>query len=309
VNQGLKDIITSNLRQVVRFEKKKILLPLILVLVLTVSVFYGLELRDNQELDKKHMDAQLEQMTELTIISIESQYYPDTSELRTKSEIEEASKDIGKRADRKAKISSSKYIPVVPAIFSIESPLIPLTASSTIIYGKPRQSLLFGLENGYVVSRENLETFSELQYRKGKFEELRREINENNMSYQEFQQKVKDIRSVEYKDEELRNYTFDNSSVIENYSYTKDLAGYLPQKKLRNNDFREIQFYHFIPSLAATFIVYYLLTGLILTGLRDFKSDVEEFSKRGNFFRNNLILSALASTLTAALILLLSQGI
>lgn len=303
MDRELKDTLISDLQEIVQFEKKKLILPILLVFVLTGSILYGLDVRDNQRLDEEILDTQ-PAMTELVTLNIKSDHYPNASGLKTEADRKEASNEIIERTNRESEILKGNFIPAMPAVFAIESRLIPLTPSK-IVYGgvSNENSLVFSLKDGYVVSKEPFEVLSEIQYRQRKLEELNREVNESNVSYQKFQQEVEEINSKEYKDEELRDYLFsENSSMGEENQFKISGLPYSDLKEaLRNDSLKEIQFYHFLPSLFATFIAYYLFSGLIITGLRDFKSDIEEFSKKDRFFRNNLLLSAIASTTIAFL--------
>jgi prefoldin subunit 5 len=307
VSRRIKHTIYSNLKNTLHFEKKKLVLPALIVFILASSVIYGLDLRDNQDLDEEFFEPRLETVTELSLIHTNSEYYPNISGLNTEADRRAASEEVYESTNSDPEVLAKKHILALPAVFAIDNDLIPLTPS-TFIYGSTgdnKESLLFSMNDGYVVSNETFEVLLEIQYRQGKLRGLQREINKTNMSYQSFQQRVEQIKSVNYEDEELQEYVFNKENSTEKSSGIASLG---PEhsglkEKLRNNNLKEIRFYHFIPSLVATFLVYYIVSGLVLTGLRDFKSDIEEFSKRDHFFRNNLLLSGFAST-TAVLLAL-----
>jgi len=68
------------------------------------------------------------------------------------------------------------------------------------------------------------------------------------MSYQSFQQRVEQIKSVNYEDEELQEYVFNKENSTEKSSGIASLG---PEhsglkEKLRNNNLKETRFYHFI---------------------------------------------------------------
>jgi hypothetical protein len=306
--------------KVVRFEKKKLILPLLMTLLLLGSVVYGTNLRDNVGLDEKVMNNSLEVMTGLTVNILASEYYPNQSGLTNRSILERENKALSEANKLENRKYSNQFISLAPAFLALNTEIYPLSPGSAVSLMtedriKYTSQLTFPARDAYISSREIPASAIEIRYRMRKLVELEEEANKTDMNYSEFQQKIEDIKSLDYGDRELRNYVFDNSSTEDDENsnnFRRNQRGLLGfwntdydniKDNLKNDDWTELQTIHFIPSLIASFLLYYLLSGLILTGYRG-SSNLAERLLKSKGLNHSIVLASSGFILASGILLL-----
>lgn len=253
--------------EVVRFEKKKAILPLLMVSVLLISVIYGLHLRDSRQLDEQLTHNSRSAMTNMTVIMMKEQYFPVESGVDENNSLR-ATEKVSRNAERNAKqiLSQKRRMLLAPAVIALSTDIYPLTPGNRLIDNyrlDDTESIIFRFKDGYVATRERVATLSEIFYRQRQFSGLVKRSNSTNMSYSEFQKEVRKIKSVEYSDPELRQSLFDNGLPEGMEHFPEEV-----EDNFRQDNWKELQLIHFAPSAIATFIIYYLLSGLAVASYR-----------------------------------------
>nr|EGQ39670.1 MAG: hypothetical protein J07AB56_03980 [Candidatus Nanosalinarum sp. J07AB56] len=183
-------------------------------------------------------------------------------------------------------------LPGQPSIFSYFGDFngIPLTDYT-----------IFPRSKGYVVSEDLVGALAETTYRNRRYAEISRKIESNpeNWTLQKFRSKTEQIDSVTYPDREITQYVAESDLMLSVdpsvTGPTLPVTGRIDVLAPLETGVKEVRFYHFIPSFVATFVLYYVINALIVSGFRDFKQDIEHWSLRKDFFINNVIGSALIS--------------
>lgn len=250
--------------EVVSFEKKKTVLPVLMVSILLLSVAYGLHLRDSQSLDEKMTDKSRSVMANLTIIQLESDYFPVKSGINNQTSLRESQERINENTD--LSFSKKNKIMLAPAIFALGTDTYPFTPGNNLddLYLEDNsQSILFPFKDGYVATKEQVTSLSEIMYMQKEFENLEQRLNSTNMSYSEFQAEISEIKSVSYADSELRQSLFKDGLPERMNNFPNEL-----NDNFRQDNWKELQLIHFIPSAIATFVLYYLLSGIAVVSYR-----------------------------------------
>lgn len=283
-------------RDVFRFEKKKLILPSIAVLVLLGGFFAGDHLR-SEGVDSRLADTSTE-------FAFERQFQYRQEELFNITFNESRDEEVTDQLERTDPMQRpERYEPyhlmmaeyaALGAVY--RSPFYPVAP------GHAHKSVIFTPEKGYYLSDEIPHGAALWAYRGEAMEDLHEEADASDMSVEEFRAEAEQIRSRDMDSPELEQQLRD----MEPLEGTARIAGSFgpedPQMLIEHtldNQVEEVGLVHLIPAVFAAFVWNYLISGVILTGLRDFRKDIDRFSERDHFFRNNLLLSAAASTVVA----------
>jgi hypothetical protein len=284
-----------------------------MTLILFTSLLYGFHLRDDRKVDSKITEISKNSMANLTIRFTKKEFYPEKSGFENESRYEKLSRKISDRNSQKTSelFGIKEKILIIPAGLATESIIYPLAPGTPIQY--LNGPLDYQLQNpfltsgkAYVVSKELPSSLVEISYTQGELSDLLDKANNSDLSYQEYQEEAEEIKLAEYQDKNVRKQVFspENNSQDNFDMFPGGYVGSVESKKsydrlvkrTKNNNLKELQLIHFVPSLFASFAMYYLLSGIVITGWRGFKKDIENLSEKENFFRNNLIISTIATS-------------
>lgn len=287
-----------------------------MVLVLISSVLYGLHLRDGVEADREVMHANRDAMTDISLIHMESEYYPNESGINNRSYAEKLASERSNSQEKlyRSYINRRNAILTAPALIAMGTSIYPLT---------PGGRTVFPFKDGYIASVEYPTTTAEILYRRNKLNELAQRANKTNMSYEDFKETFNRVNSVEYPDRRLiESFSDENFTqpgfLLSLNARVSDIVTGRPNERLATksrvkqhileNTWKEIQFRHFIPSFIASFVFYYLISGIILAGV---PRVVDETERMIGYAEpdHSIVISAVAYTLLINLGLILLGGV
>jgi hypothetical protein len=318
------------LKNALKLEKKKLILPSLIVLTLSISIIGGLYLRDVSEYDENLFGGLKETDLETQRLSIERNIYANQSFVSNLSErefynyrSEQLDEIEGKYMD-KLKDHYNFFYTTLPVLYSLNTPLIPLTPSNSNYLGlreSKDEGVLYTRDNGYVISKHAINYYSSIIYyqnymysnyanlsKKPDLKEFRDFVSDLKNSQELNKSQKREVIDLIKGDHEERDYEMSNKTV----SYGSAIGFYrnpIPDRdKYLNNKITEVKFFHFIPSLIATFILYYLISGFLIELVRTHLSKLNRLGyEDGSFFRANLTFS-IPSSLFLALIITLFIG-
>jgi hypothetical protein len=300
----------TTLKQVLRPEKRKMILPVLMCLFLALTVALTMVFRA-QGLEQQYSEPVLEGSSELRKLSLEAQYFNESvsADVRNKARTELESFERQWRSDLFSldPVSKAPFL-IGGAYFSDAFPLLPAQPSivGAATTGSDNQftDFPFPRSKGYVLSEDLFAAQAKLFYIQRRYSLLSSKIEENreNWTLQRFRSKASEIEQTEYSDPEVPQYLKDPLLPVE------DGAGPVAESPLSmgadslvleplESGIKEVRFYHFIPSFLATFALYYVINAFIVAGLRDFRQDIESWSLDEGFFLNNIVASSLVSIL------------
>lgn len=253
-------------KDVVRFERKKLILPVLMLVILISAVTLGSHLRA-QEVDEELIENSQQEWENGILIFAENHLYNQS--------IDESIRERQQRADDKLEKENQEIMnrPIVKSgalLFVVyESNLYPLLPSS--LTSKKDDSLLFKKSDGYFMTEAYPAALAERLYLRHRISNLHQEINNSrdNWTLGETRQAFDDITSVEYPDDRILTHlknSNDSKLVVPTGINTESRESW--REPIVENNIKEVQFYHFIPSAVLTFIIYYLLSGLLLEVFR-----------------------------------------
>ena len=262
------------IRRVVRYERKKIVLPVLMLVVLISAVGLGSHLR-SENVDREVVENSQHTMENLTIIFTEHKYFNQSIDMSQR----ERSQRMSKRMQQETR--QIMNLPTVRAEvylfgFVYNSGLYPLLPSA--IPGQEDNSILFTRNDGYFLTDTTPKTLAEISYFNYRMEKLNKKINNSreNWTLEKYRNRVEKIRSIEYPDERITTYLKDsNSSSFRGLMSAGTVAnteGAL--KPVIQEEMREVKFYHFVPAALATFLLYYFVSELFIEIFRLVRSKV-----------------------------------
>jgi hypothetical protein len=255
-------------REVVQFEKKKAVLPLVITLLLLGSVVYGLHLRENEEVDEQTFDTLYNSHLNGTELIVSHEYFPNESGLETKQKLKSESHKISEI--RWEELDELRLYFKWTQMFGKLSIMSPGS-----ILAEEKGYPPVNTKNGYVRSKELVENTAFNYHRMAETKEIIGSANKSRLSYQDFQRNFDKLRKASYdeaKDSLVAQrkteggYVFPGMVQLDYYNLKLENI----QENYRNDSWKEVQFYHFIPTFIATFIAYYLAIGFILAAFRNF---------------------------------------
>jgi len=301
----------TTLKQVLRPEKRKMILPVLMCLFLALTVALTMVFRA-QGLEQQYSEPVLEGSSELQKLSLEAQYFNESvsADVRNKVRTELESFERQWRSDLFSldPVSKAPFL-IGGAYFSDAFPLLPAQPSivGAATTGSDNQftDFPFPRSKGYVLSEDLFAAQTKLFYVQRRYSLLSSRIEENreNWTLQRFRSEASEIEGAEYSDPEVAQYLKDPPPTIKDDNaeavVTPLLSIGVDSLVLEplESGVKEIRFYHFIPSFLATFALYYVANAFIVAGLRDFRQDIESWSLDEGFFLKNIVASSLVSVL------------
>jgi hypothetical protein len=300
----------ATLKHVLRPEKRKMILPVLMCLFLAFTVALTMVFRA-QGLEQQYSEPVLEGSSELRKLSLEAQYFNESvsADVRNKARTELESFERQWRSDLFSLDPVSKAPFLIGGVyFSDAFPLLPAQPSivdaSTIGFDNRFTDFPFPRSKGYVLSEDLFAAQTKLFYVQRRYSLVSSRIEENreNWTLQRFRSKASEIEQTEYSDPEIAQYLKDPLLPVEDGAEaapTLPLGVGLDSLMLEplESGIKEVRFYHFIPSFLATFALYYVINAFIVAGLRDFRQDIESWSLNEGFFLKNVVASSLVSVL------------
>jgi hypothetical protein len=242
------------LAEVLRFEKKKLLLPALAVLAVFCTSVLLTQFRA-MDLDREIARSSTEEMTELTVNSTLNREFGAERPVQADAPAHQGFTD----AERLI------YQGTLQGLALLRSPVFPVGPSGFLgevleSGGKPT---LFPRSEGYVLSEEFVESFLVTAYRRQRFEELERAVEDGDVSRQEYLERVDRLRDRGVGSEQVRRFVSDPA---ENQMLSP-LSEQTRQKAV-SGELVELQPWHFAPAALMSSVWLYLLTGLSVAAVR-----------------------------------------
>ena len=247
-------------------EQKKLILPVIMVLILSASAFSAIELKQSSETDKI-ADLTLESYTDLNKVSLKTDFFNES--------VNESRQELVKEIDQKRDSQANK----------LESRV----RNQRIIAGLQNLGLFpFTAElrsNSPEMSEKSFLTFyAEFVYRQRQFYELGEKLNSSeNMSLSEFESEFARIKNVDWNDKQMKDF-------LKNYSRPEGASGNVnvefeeARQKIINEEFDQLSFTDYLPSLFGTFLIYFVVNAVVLESgkraIRELKNPRSEQDKK-----------------------------
>jgi hypothetical protein len=243
-----------------------------MLVVLISAVGLGTHLR-SENVDREVLENNQYTMENMTIILTEHKYFNQSIEMTSRERSQRMSEKM--RSETRQIMNLPTVRAEVYMLGSVYySNLFPLLPS--YLPGEKSKSIIFSKDNGYFLTDAYPEMLAEIEYFQHRIENLNRKVNSSrgNWTLKKYRNRVENIKSVKYPDEKIITY-------LENKSETRDprkFGGLVRTDELSNyatqNKIKEVRFYHFIPSAIATFLIYYILSGLIIEIFRLLRSEI-----------------------------------
>lgn len=187
--------------EMLHFEKKKLILPILAVMVILSAVFLGGHLR-SQGFEEETMNASLYAMTELTVIFLENSEFNESVSLSSRERRELVDEKARKMNPMEEPLLSWSNAPVITegvflgAIY--QTPFFPVAPGDMRgpYLGRSEKSVFFPAKKGYVLTKEMPETLALIFYRQHALGQLGERMEDRtNLTHWEFQQRVREIKS------------------------------------------------------------------------------------------------------------------
>lgn len=294
VSRRIIKLLENFARDTLKFEKKKLILPSIAVLIILIAFFLGSHLR-SEGVDSRLVETNTEYALDRQISYSEEELFNRTFNETRAEEISDRSMRTNplRRPDRYEpyNLLMAEYA-ALTAVYS--SPFYPIAP------GHSQKALIFTPDRGYYLTEEVPHGATVRVYRIEAMENLREKTNNSDMSIEEFRSEVELIRSREVNSPELEQQVQTRQPEDRILRLAGNLGPEEPEQMIGQtleNQVKEIGLLHLVPAILGALIWNYIISGVILTGWRDFKKDVNRFSEKDHFFRNNLLISATAASL------------
>ncbi|MFB6175410.1 MAG: hypothetical protein ABEJ87_05585 [Candidatus Nanohalobium sp.] len=246
-------------------EWKKLVLPVLMVLLLSASAFSTLSLRKNPDMNRR-LDASVQTMTNVSVAFLETEYFNDSINLSRR----ELTRQITSKGDRMAKEATPSHFSQLAAAGKIQKiGIFPYAPELDTPVPAPRKKFFASI--------------AVVGYRQESFSRLGKQLNSSsNISLKEFNSRVRDIISVSWKDSEVKAYLRNYSS---NTSPGRAGGIDLPEKtrqQIIDEDIPELGFSSYIPALVATFLLYYVVNAVLVESGRKAMGGIRETSEPGS---------------------------
>ncbi|MFB6181265.1 MAG: hypothetical protein ABEJ93_05300 [Candidatus Nanohalobium sp.] len=254
------------LKKVFRPEKKKMILPAFMTLILLVGIASGMHLR-SQGVGEIYSENIRSGVLNSMVIDAEHRYFNDSINKSRKERIS----GMEGRSDWSEGVFMKAEAGLVGLI--VGTNVFPMSPETAMFSGT--SSSVYKLKDRYLIEEYPKAVVEQVYYgyRLRKLEE-RIENNPGEWDLKRFRRKVEDIRSVRYPDREIISYLEEvKDRSKENVQARGGVFEESTLKNLVNQDVKEVRFYHFLPTVLATFLIYYLVS-CILFGL--YRLDVLE---------------------------------
>lgn len=234
------------LSEAFQLEKKKLIMPVLMSLLLFAGAASTLTLQDG--LSETVAENSLNAMTELTVLFITENQYNST----LNTSVEERQEDLRMRNEiRQLEVEARPlfHTRVLLSNFAFKSGLFPLAPEA---------------ERPIISDKVAAKSFALMMYRQERLQQLGRKANRSeNYSYSEFQADVEEIKSKKWDSPEVQQF-LDNYSNSETTGPAFGRLGDELIEKAKTGNFSELSYASFIPSIIATFIAYFVLNALLV---------------------------------------------
>lgn len=267
-NQSNLAKIKSLVIEILKYDKKKLILPGLMICLLVSSLMYGSYLRDQANKDQKIIDQFKDENTNYNEARLELEYFPNQTEYNNTDEIETQNKD--NRITRTDQVLLMPFIATETVLYPLNPKTIGSLHASSLELSYPS----INPENGYVWSKEYIAGGLEIYYYAKEYSKLDQDLNSSNISFEEYKNRANSIKSEEYGDGEIAETVIPfNQSGYSTVSLfeSSDISEERLYELIENDEFTEVQLIHFIPTILSTFLMYYILSGMILIGWRESK--------------------------------------
>ena len=245
-------------------EWQKLVLPVLMVLILSASALSTMDLKNSDE-SEELTELSLETMSNLTEVFLKTEYFNDSINQSQRA----LSEEITDRADERRDQLVSDRLTQKAFLGSLqELGFFPYTPEHDVPIPMPE--------------KDYLKALAEVSYRQEQFDRLGDRLNSSeNISLAEFEEEVRQIKSVDWRDEKvknhLRNYSQPNSSAgIGGPGLTEEI-----RQRIIDEDFTELSFTAYLPSLLATFLIYYVVNAVAVQSARKAYGQIKRSRRRG----------------------------
>ena len=244
-------------------EWQKLVLPVLMVLILSASALSTMDLKNSDE-SEQLTELSLETMSNLTEAHMKTEYFNDSINQSQRA----LSQEISDRADERRDQLVSDRLTQKAFLGSLQRlGFFPYTPELDV--------------PNFISEKDYLKSLAEVSYRQEQFESLGERLNSSeNISLAEFEEEVQRIKSVDWRDEEVKNY-------LRNYSQTNGSAGMGGpglteeiRQKIIDEDFSELSFTAYLPSLLATFLIYYVVNAVAVQSARKAYGQIKRSRRR-----------------------------
>jgi len=244
-------------------EWQKLVLPVLMVLILSASALSTMDLKNSDE-SEQLTELSLETMSNLTEAHMKTEYFKDSINQSQRA----LSQEISDRADERRDQLVSDRLTQKAFLGSLQRlGFFPYTPELDV--------------PNFISEKDYLKSLAEVSYRQEQFESLGERLNSSeNISLAEFEEEVQRIKSVDWRDEEVKNY-------LRNYSQTNGSAGMGGpglteeiRQKIIDEDFSELSFTAYLPSLLATFLIYYVVNAVAVQSARKAYGQIKRSRRR-----------------------------
>jgi hypothetical protein len=262
--------------EVIRFEKKKLILPVLAVMVILSAVLILGQMR-SQGVDEKAVNSSVTAMTGLTVVFIEAEHFNDSIDKPRR----QRRKMVYEKAERiRPDFTSSLMTAEGFLLGSIYlTPFFPVAPGGLIVPSMTgvgeSKALLFPSTKGYYLTEEAPEALVMISYRQKALNDLGERVNKTNMTLEEFRNRVESIKSTDLQSRELKRTVLNQSELRSSRKFS-GMVGNLDsgfdqsdiERQVVEGEIKEIGLIHFIPAMFIAFTWNYLLSGLLITVFR-----------------------------------------
>lgn len=235
---------------------QKLVLPVVMTLLLVSGAFSTLDLQESY--GEKSLNVSLEMITELQVLNARNHTFPNSLNRSAKS-LQENISDSADKKKNQIRQQSGFRMKGFLSIAVFKSGAFPLVPDKTLAP--------WGSEKDYV------RAISLTRYRSGKIQELVEKANNTeNYSYSNFKTDIGEIKQRKWDSEEVQGYLDDQNTT----KGSVGLIGQLNYQKVKSDGVSEIGVQSFLPSIFATFILYYLIGAVAVQANRGFNRKVFE---------------------------------
>lgn len=268
------------LAEIAAFEKKKLVLPILTVMLLLSGVFVLEDMR-NQEIFEKTSEKNVDRMANLSIMYAETNFFNGSIDYNREDRVESWEPEENAWANLRENQKFKYYLGFYSAGAVYKTPLYPIAPGGTslgILTGSSRSKhTVFGLKQGYVLLEAPINSMVRIAYMQERYGQLSDRVNRSpeNWTLEDYRERAYEISDAEVTDPEVREFVLETegeNAVLDpmrNQRY--DLA-----ERAVKGELKEVGPVHFIPAAVVAFIWIYILSGTGLTGIRTVREKLAE---------------------------------
>jgi hypothetical protein len=256
------------LSDILSYERKKLVLPVLMCLVLSFTLVMGVQFR-SQGIDERLTSESVEMMTNLSVLQLKEDHFNESLTASERRSLMPPNQSYSERNFEslrwEAAISGSMALYRTPLFM-----MVPESENfATTFWGDSvPKALPFKYDPGFrYITKESPESLALIQYRSSAITNLSKRVNSSeSYTLEQVEADLDRIRSVEPYDRAIvENY---GDVVAGSSSISRERQVQKIREGLEDGVIKEIQLYHFIPTYLATFVFWYLLSGGALSGYR-----------------------------------------